>query len=177
MTRILLTGTYNVNDGGDATQERVDGAPDRPEIEKVIEGDYYTGCGACAYVAPRSFSVEQDKRGQLVARMSPTASSADRRRASRVCPFAVGGEDGEDEDSLAGSGARPEWTGRHVRPPLHLPLILRIYATALAWKRFAAGAPSSTQALRGQSFRMRCLITIDPPPRLGTGRAGGCGTP
>lgn len=71
-------------------------------IRDVLDGDYCTGCGACAYVAPNAFSIEFDKQGKLVARVSQTAAEADIERASGVCPFAVGnGPDPQDEDTLA----------------------------------------------------------------------------
>jgi coenzyme F420-reducing hydrogenase beta subunit len=71
-------------------------------IRKVLDGDYCTGCGACAYVAPNIFSVDFDKQGKLVARIAQIASEEEIERASSVCPFAAGNmPERQDEDTLA----------------------------------------------------------------------------
>lgn len=67
-------------------------------IEKVIQGGFCVGCGACAAVAPESYAMRFDPYGRLVARdIDPSASSVIA-LADRVCPFS---DASDDEDTVA----------------------------------------------------------------------------
>lgn len=107
------------------------------DIAKVIRGDFCIGCGACAYVAPKAFTIEHDERGQLLARMAPSATADDSQRAARVCPFAAGSAVGENEDSLARRHF-PAQSTHHAA----LGLYLGCYAGHVAEQSYREGGSS-----------------------------------
>ena len=70
---------------------------ERTAIERVIDGGYCVGCGACAFAEPEAFSMQWTGLGALAARVDARSPEA-LRRASPLCPMS--GE-GANEDEIA----------------------------------------------------------------------------
>ena len=64
-------------------------------IEKVVEGGFCIGCGACTFVDSR-ITIQENTYGDLVAHI-PTEVAGDPLNASEVCPFATA----KDETQIA----------------------------------------------------------------------------
>ena len=68
------------------------------ELNKVIDGGYCIGCGACALVSPQSVELVEDEYKRYQGRIKLDASDADLKKAELVCPFS-NSQPNEDEIS------------------------------------------------------------------------------
>jgi coenzyme F420-reducing hydrogenase beta subunit len=68
------------------------------ELDKVIEGGYCIGCGACAFAGKNSIEIIEDEYRQYQGRIKPEAKEADLKAALAVCPFS---NDGPNEDEIS----------------------------------------------------------------------------
>jgi coenzyme F420-reducing hydrogenase beta subunit len=68
------------------------------ELNKVIDGGYCIGCGACAYAAKGSVDIIEDEYRQYQGRIKPEAKDVDLEAALSVCPFS---NEGPNEDAIS----------------------------------------------------------------------------
>lgn len=68
------------------------------ELQKVIDGGYCIGCGACAYAAKESVELIEDEYRQYQGRLKSGADRGDLDVALKVCPFS---NEGPDEDEIS----------------------------------------------------------------------------
>lgn len=69
-------------------------------VDKVIEGGFCVGCGACAALAPERYTIRFDPHGRLVARGIEPSTASVTTAADKVCPFS---DASDDEDTVAGA--------------------------------------------------------------------------
>lgn len=67
-------------------------------LQKIIDGGYCIGCGACAFAGKDSIELIEDEYRQYQARIKPDAKEADLDAALAVCPFS---NEGPNEDAIS----------------------------------------------------------------------------
>ncbi len=67
-------------------------------LQRVIDGGYCIGCGACALAAPSAYTIRMDAFGCYQAVPAPQVDEIAARQAALVCPFA---DEAPNEESLA----------------------------------------------------------------------------
>ncbi len=68
------------------------------DLNKIIDGGYCIGCGACAHAAKGSVEIIEDEYRQYQARIKPDADDISLESALAVCPFS---NEGLNEDQIS----------------------------------------------------------------------------